>query len=206
MTDHHVDRPEVYAQQCAQPTGPNRPNGSSHPQANLQGQPPTEARHAQQPPTAARPHKPTPGAIEADAPRRHRSRCAEAPSKPMRRHQNLTPRRCKSITQGWLRRSGGHGGGSTPDPIPNSDVKTASAHDTVPQGTGKSVAARPSQPTLRNALASAHPRTHFADAPRDATQQRAHATQQHTQTPTRAAQHATRTQRGVEQPGSSSGS
>ena len=25
MADHHVDRPEVYAQQCVQPTGTNRP-------------------------------------------------------------------------------------------------------------------------------------------------------------------------------------
>ena len=84
-----------------------------------------------------------------------------APLKPMRRNQNLTraaPHQgapMPSIARGWLRRSGGHGGGRTPDPIPNSDVKTASAHDTVPQGTGKSVAARPSQPTPRDALASA---------------------------------------------------
>jgi hypothetical protein len=28
VIDHHVDRPQVYAQQCAQPSGPNRPSGS----------------------------------------------------------------------------------------------------------------------------------------------------------------------------------
>ncbi len=45
---------------------------------------------------------------------------------------------------GYAGRPGGHGGGRAPDPIPNSAVKTPSAYDTVPQGTGKSVAARSS--------------------------------------------------------------
>jgi len=61
-------------------------------------------------------------AIEADAGARHRSRC------------------------GGLRQPGGHGGGTAPDPIPNSDVKPTSAYDTAPQGAGKSVAARSSEP------------------------------------------------------------
>ena len=52
-----------------------------------------------------------------------------------------------ALNRAGLRRPGGHGGGTTPDPIPNSDVKTTSAYDTAPQGAGKSVAARSSQPS-----------------------------------------------------------
>ena len=56
---------------------------------------------------------------------------------------------------GWLLRPGGHGEGPAPDPIPNSAVKTLSAYDTVPQGTGKSVAARSHQPTNRHTITHA---------------------------------------------------
>jgi len=70
-----------------------------------------------------------------------------------RGHQNPTPRSAHA-PQGsdCVRRPGGHGGGTPPDPLPNSDVKTPSAHDTAPQGAGKSVAARSSDaiaPTMR---------------------------------------------------------
>ena len=37
-------------------------------------------------------------------------------------------------------------GNDPPDPIPNSAVKNPSAHDTAPQGAGKSIAARSSEP------------------------------------------------------------
>ena len=60
-------------------------------------------------------------------------------------HQNPTPRSAHAPQGGdCVRRPGGHGGGTPPDPIPNSDVKTTSAYDTAPQGAGKSVAARSS--------------------------------------------------------------
>ena len=55
---------------------------------------------------------------------------------------------CRTIV--WLGRPGGHGGVTTPDPIPNSDVKTSSAYDTASQGAGKSVAARSSKPNIDN--------------------------------------------------------
>jgi hypothetical protein len=41
------------------------------------------------------------------------------------------------IYTGWIGRPGGFGGGPAPDPIPNSAVKTPSAHGTVSQGTGE---------------------------------------------------------------------
>ena len=96
-------------------------------------------------------HKPT----QQHTPMRHRRRRADAPSKTMRRcaieddaqTPEPDPRDNANVAQGWLRQPGGHGGGTTPDPIPNSDVKTTSAHDTAPQGAGKSVAARSSKPT-----------------------------------------------------------
>ena len=44
-----------------------------------------------------------------------------------------------------LRRPGGPGEAARPDPIPNSAVKRFSAHGTVPQGPGESVAARPAK-------------------------------------------------------------
>ena len=72
-----------------------------------------------------------------------------------------------------------------PDPISNSAVKASSAHGTVPQGTGESVTARPAK---RAAPASLVTLTQ-AGSPQDPG----------AATPERA-------RRGVEQPGSSSGS
>ena len=46
--------------------------------------------------------------------------------------QNLTQRiRSRFPTAAWTGRPGGFGGGPAPDPIPNSAVKTPSAHGTV---------------------------------------------------------------------------
>jgi hypothetical protein len=58
-------------------------------------------------------------------------------------HGRVAPKRHQP---GRVGRPGGHGGERTPDPIPNSAVKTPSAYDTAPQGVGKSVAARSSNP------------------------------------------------------------
>ena len=49
-------------------------------------------------------------------------------------------------------RPGGHGGERTPDPIPNSAVKTPSAYDTASQDAGKSVAARSSNPASTHTI------------------------------------------------------
>lgn len=71
-----------------------------------------------------------------------------------------------------------------PDPISNSAVKASSAHGTVPQGTGESVTARPAEIRFPRLVASRRiPSSRSAPA-------RAHP----------------RARRGVEQPGSSSGS
>ena len=51
-----------------------------------------------------------------------------------------SPRVTQNLIQpdsGWAGRPGGFGGGPAPDPIPNSAVKTPSAHGTVSQGTGE---------------------------------------------------------------------
>jgi hypothetical protein len=42
-----------------------------------------------------------------------------------------------SARYGWAGRPGGFGGGPAPDPIPNSAVKTPSAHGTASQGVGE---------------------------------------------------------------------
>ena len=81
MADDHVDRPEVYARQCVQPTGTNRPR------AWIDND--VRARY---------------GVLEGVERRRRRS----------------------PLTTGF----GGHGGGVTPVPIPNTEVKPASADGT----------------------------------------------------------------------------
>ena len=171
--------------QRTQLTGPNRPNDSN---PTLKRRANATRNHAQQSST----HR---GAQRLPQHTPH-----PAPSKTMRQHQNLPPRRCANKRAsrgtprrnrrgepaieadagarhrsrcGGLRQPGGHGGGTAPDPIPNSDVKPTSAYDTAPQGAGKSVAARSSEPPP--------PQPHRPT---------------HTHTPCR----------GVEQPGSSSGS
>ena len=161
MIDHHVDRPDVYKQQCSQLTGPNRPIGS---RPNQTARPPVEraTHHAQQSSTSGATaqrmghHKPSTAHTNTNAP---------------------GPEPHTTHTPGWLGRPGGHCGEPAPDPISNSAVKIPSAHDTAPQGAGKSVAARSSKLPTHN---TTPPHT------------------QHTTT--------THYNRGVEQPGSSSGS
>src|SRR3954466_13092499 len=62
------------------------------------------------------------------------------------KHQKHDPPSHRGLPRGWIGRPGGHGGGPAPDPIPNSAVKTPSAHGTVPPGTGEEGAARSSNP------------------------------------------------------------
>ena len=57
-----------------------------------------------------------------------------------------------------LRRPGGPGEAARPDPIPNSAVKRFSAHGTVPQGPGESVAARPAKIDARHPFTRPRPR------------------------------------------------
>ncbi len=142
--------------------------------------------------------------------------------KPQRSTHQTPPEPDPRTPQGvGLRQPGGHGGGTAPDPIPNSDVKTTSAHDTAPQGAGKSVAARSSEPHAH----TRHRRTQAARAHRQHARHQ-HNTKDHAgtskamrrqatskmmrrhtgQNVTQATSKAMRRQRGVEQPGSSSGS
>ncbi len=158
MRDHHVDRPGVYGQQCPQLTGPNRPIDLIPP------------HHAQQPSTAGR----SPNSTHAAPPHQQRQHQNLHPTAPRdiagaasrdnasiarRDNASIARRDNASIARGWLRQPGGHGGGPAPDPIPNSDVKTTSAHDTAPQGAGKSVAARSSEPTHQHTTHKTHRHT-----------------------------------------------
>jgi hypothetical protein len=80
-------------------------------------------------------------------------------------HRNHDPpepdHRSLIIATGWIGRPGGHRGGPAPDPIPNSAVKTPSAHGTVPQGTGESVAARSSNPPSTPRARPTNPAPHI---------------------------------------------
>ena len=99
MEDHHVDRPEVEAQQCVKLTGPNRSIGLIH---------------------AARAQRQT---------RR---------TKPHHAHTTAKKRTQNNRHPTWvLTRPGGHSGGETPEPIPNSAVKTTRADGTASHGRGR---------------------------------------------------------------------
>ena len=188
MEDHHVDRPGVEARQRAQLTGPNRPIGSMPPPCAAAIAPmarPRKGRAASAAMARARrarlrkPARPThaPGPHDAQSPPWATGLASPAKGRPRPR-------------PGGVGRPGGHGGERTPDPIPNSAVKTPSAHDTAPQGAGKSVAARspnPANPIARTMQARAAPGRLAAPAP----------------APRPTPRHRPR---GVEQPGSSSGS
>ena len=128
MEDHHVDRPEVEAEQSAQPTGTNRsnpPDPNPLPGAlGKDGKPPACS--------GKRPSRDAPAAARQTLPRHlHKSR----PVGPrIKSGGSIRPDRAPL-------RAGSHGGlaslvatarGQTPDPIPNSAVKTLSADGTVP--------------------------------------------------------------------------
>src|ERR1700758_554781 len=82
VVDDHVDRPEVYAQQCVQPTGTNRPRAWKHLRS-------------------------------CSLWNAHRGAITETGD-------------CSQLSTV----SGGHSGGVTPVPIPNTEVKPASADGT----------------------------------------------------------------------------
>ena len=116
MVDHHVDRPEVKAGQPVELTGTNRSNERSIP---------AQASLAHQPPACS-------GKTPARGPTRH------FPSS----HDKPPDRR--PLFQARGKRGGRPGGpgiaglvamarGQTPDPIPNSAVKTLCAHGTAAQ-------------------------------------------------------------------------
>ncbi len=96
MEDHHVDRPDVEAQQCVELTGPNR----------------------------------SIGLIERHVPR-------SGKGKRRSKDVSLEDNTAVMFQCCVLRRPGGHGEGQTPDPIPNSDVKTLCADGTSSQGAGE---------------------------------------------------------------------
>jgi hypothetical protein len=108
VTDHHVDRPGVYAQRCAQLTGPNRPIGSKPslfgaPAAPNSGPPCTAIIHAT--------HTYTTQAAPQGEPTH------QPPTRPP------TPVGSDDLVA--------MADGDPPDPIPNSAVKTPSAYDTA---------------------------------------------------------------------------
>ena len=96
MEDHHVDRPEVYAQQCAQLTGPNRSIDRSIQARRVQRQPPAKDTH-----------------------------------------NTLTLKAKKSSQPLGFAGLVAIARGNTPDPIPNSDVKTLRANGTASQDAGE---------------------------------------------------------------------
>ena len=134
MTDHHVDRPEVEAGQPAQLTGTNRSIGLS---VRIQRQESSRDRRSEirdQTRAAALLHNKT----------HHTTRFAGPPLKGVTRRREVPGSRCaRPGTPFGLRRAPlaePHGGlaglvaiarGKTPDPIPNSAVKSSSADGTA---------------------------------------------------------------------------
>ena len=116
MVDHHVDRPEVEAGQPVQLTGTNRSIGLIH--------------------TGAAPPRPTTARVQRPAPSGPAHAASPAPCS----SQGQALRGATSDT--FLPRLTSHRGlaglvaiarGQTPDPIPNSAVKTLCAHGTATQ-------------------------------------------------------------------------
>ena len=106
MADNHVDRPDVYAQQCVQQTGTNRPRAWYRYSASR--------KRAS---SACAVFDAVHGTIE-------RCACIAVQSSPVcARPVTIRQVECAQI-------SGGHGGRATPVPIPNTEVKPASADGT----------------------------------------------------------------------------
>ena len=101
MEDHHVDRPGVEAQQCVKLTGTNRSFGLIRPPRRMQGPQPPAGSHNLDPST----HVPE-----------HRSQKTEV--------CQTDPDLCSDDLVVMAR-------AKTPDPIPNSAVKTLSANGTA---------------------------------------------------------------------------
>ena len=117
MEDHHVDRPEVEAEQSAQLTGTNRSIGLDRRR--------NKCSAANRPRAAAKPSFPAPAGREAQT------------TSPQ--DTSLTPVTLQMPPPGHASQGQGFAGlvamarGQTPDPIPNSAVKTLSADGTAAQ-------------------------------------------------------------------------
>ena len=129
MADHHVDRPEVEREQSPQLTGTNRSIGLIIGAATL-------APHHR--PRAA-PNPPFQPGTGPRPPPRHFS----PHTSPQGVHPKGVP---KGVHPGSFAGLVAIARGQTPDPIPNSAVKTLSAHGTAAQAAEESVAARPAKP------------------------------------------------------------
>ena len=112
MVDHHVDRPEVKAGQPVQLTGTNRSIGLIH--------------------TGAAPPRPTTARVQRPAARRGTPPPRFQPGAAQRGHTADTLRLTSHPHRG-LAGLVAIARGQTPDPIPNSAVKTLCAHGTAAQ-------------------------------------------------------------------------
>jgi hypothetical protein len=134
VVDHHVDRPGVDAQQCVKLTGPNRSIGS------ILFLPQGRRKHKGQPP-----RRPT-GPVTHSGKNRARMTFNAKTSLPHTNPQPL-PLFASAKSCRGARVSFAHAGrfdglvatarGKTPDPIPNSAVKTLSANGTASQDAGE---------------------------------------------------------------------
>ena len=175
MEDHHVDRPEVEAEQSAQPTGTNR---SNPPDPNAvpgisRGQPENRRRAAasahQAPIKAGIPDRGSPAAARQTLPPSPSQFPPGRQSTDDRRQSTenhlgilssgdaafcgfdllqivSSVHRLLSSAQGGLASLVATARGQTPDPIPNSAVKTLSADGTAAQAAEEQVAARLAKP------------------------------------------------------------
>ncbi len=144
MEDHHVDRPEVEAEQSAQLTGTNRSIELDPKSRNPR---PNPVRVQRQNPLS--PHSGARGPGEGRGPERPHTKTLPFPhtrshyKPPEQPPAELAP--CSSQGQALAGTAGGPSGGQglaglvamargqTPDPIPNSAVKTLSADGTAAQ-------------------------------------------------------------------------
>ncbi len=183
MEDDHVDRPDVQARQRVELTGTNRPTGLIALMIHAR------AAHVR---------------LTADLDGSGSRQTRPSHSSPQVRPDGLPPKVRKHPRQARpstspearsldLRRPGGSSEAPPPDPIPNSAVKRLSAQGTVPQGTGEQVAAGPAKINTTHTVPH-HDPTRWRK-PADAGHQ-----------PASAGASQPTPWRGVEQPGSSSGS
>jgi hypothetical protein len=129
VVDHHVDRPGVDAQQCVKLTGPNRSIGS----ILLRSQ---EQRKQNPSSTAAK----TAAMTQRQDVRRHLPHTdltRGAPFALCKMQRAVGDRASPKGLRGRFDGLVATARGNTPDPIPNSAVKTLSANGTASQGAGE---------------------------------------------------------------------
>ena len=164
MEDHHVDRWHVEAWQHVKLSHTNRSIGLIiPPKPPCSGKPQTKGENQSK---------------EANGPKRETRAHTPKLRNNVAKHQSSKPKtQIPAQTQSGLDDLVAMARGQTPDPIPNSAVKTLSANGTASQDVGESVAARSSKPETKTLEPSKQPNTKIQNL-----------------------------KRGVEQPGSSSGS